>query len=133
MIEMRRLKNVVIFIQKILSFVLSRNIVAVPFKFRAKLICYFAFESASSFFADYLNILQLAYDIHLNNDKLLNNQLFNHHIDKLQVFECYHMFLNYFYCLIKKSFYVDHNITIFCFYRLKIISFRIFLTILICK
>ena len=40
-----------------------KNIVALPFKFRAKLICHFAFESASIFFADYLNLLQLADDI----------------------------------------------------------------------
>ena len=37
-----------------------KNIVALPFKFRAKLICHFAFEFASNFFGDYLSLLQLA-------------------------------------------------------------------------
>ena len=49
MIETRRLKNVVIFVQTILSFVLSRKIINAPsvrFTFSIKLICLFFLGSA---------------------------------------------------------------------------------------
>ena len=44
--------------------------------------------------AVYLNLLQLAHNLLWNMDNLLNNQLFNHLLHQLQLFECYHLFLN---------------------------------------
>ena len=44
--------------------------------------------------AVYLNLLQLAHNLLWNMDNLLYNQLCNHLLYQLQLFECYHLFLN---------------------------------------
>ena len=56
-------------------------------------------------FDDYLSLLQLAYNILWNMDSLVNIQLCNHHLDLLQFFECFEMFLNHFLLFDRKNFF----------------------------
>ena len=55
MIEMRRLKNVVIFIQTILSFVLSRKIINIGRKFNKKVETYGSLVQNSRSFTPNIN------------------------------------------------------------------------------
>ena len=102
---------------KIISFASSvlKNIVVFSFwsKFSVKLISWTAFWSVSSALCLLISIA-ITYIIFWNKDNPENNQLCNHLLDQFQIFECYHMFLNHFYWLIKKKmFSIDHNIVIF--------------------
>ena len=48
-------------------------------------------------FVFYLNLLQLACDVLWNKDNLVYNQLFNHLLEQMQSFECYHMSFDHFF------------------------------------
>ena len=51
-----------------------------------------------------LNFLQLAYNVLLNKDSLVNNQLCNHPLDHLQSFECYHILIDHLLLVDQKGF-----------------------------
>ena len=83
-------------------------------RFPVKFFCRFAFRSASRACC-LLKSISIILQCLSIRDSLVNNYLCNHLPDHSQFFECYHMFLNCFYRLIKKKtqkLSIDHNIVI---------------------
>ena len=103
MIETRRLKNIVIFIQttltvpceksKTVSFASSImknvNLLLLRLRFPGKLICCIAFQSASSTccLCKSIAIILFYFDVFCNNCNLAINHLCNHLLGQLQFFE----------------------------------------------
>ena len=52
-------------------------------------------------------------------DNLIKNELCSHHLDHLQFFECYRMFLNHFFLVDQGNFSMNHNIIAFYLYSWK--------------